>query len=109
MQKGSVEKFIIALESFKTELDHCQLRFKANGVTYESPWGIFISSVCPQDWTIAWDGVSYLQGGEQFVPSTDFLKRCKVKNDPHDIADKLQKLRTPEKMIKFLKLFGKWV
>lgn len=109
MQKGSVEKFIIALETSQSELDHSQMRFVCGGSVFESPWGMFISYVCPQDWVKSWDEVSYTTGSSLFVPNETFLKRNKVKNDPFDLCDKFEKLGTKVKIIKFIKIFGKYI
>ena len=109
MQKGSVNKFVEALESSETLLDHSQMRFTCGETVFESPWGMFISYVCPQDWVLSWDGVTYTQSRGQFVPSEIFLKRCKVKNCPFDLADKFETLSSKAKIVRFLRLFGKWV
>ena len=106
MQKGTVVKFIEALESSTTELDFSQMRFVVGDKVFEDPWGKLISSFGLGKWEVAWDGVSYLYEGQQFYPNEDFRKKCKIKNDLRWLTERFERLGTTPKIVRYLKLFG---
>lgn len=87
MNRGSALKWIEALETTDWVYDCCQLRFDAHGVTYGSAFGVLANFLDPEGWQRDWDLVSYTWHGSKFEPTTDALKRVKMKHGVYDPID----------------------
>jgi len=78
INRGTALKWIDAMANTEWKFDPAQLSFCWDGEIYGSPEGI-LASIAEPNPALAWDGMSHLYDGEQFVLSNELRKRLKVK------------------------------
>lgn len=87
MNRGSALKWIDQLNKTDWIYEPSQLRYESEGSTYGNVFGVLANFLDPTAWKLAWDEVSYIWNGSQFILSPEDLKRIKLKHDIYEPID----------------------